>query len=89
MSKQITAAELAEIITGLLTMPDELGELGEFFTFRNFMTDIASVVCSYCGGYLADRADVFEDTWYVGVADDGGLPPGGGVWEPYDQEGEL
>ena len=55
MSKQVSAKELAEIVTKLLTDPNSSGELDGFETFQQFMTDIAEVVCDHCGGEILNR----------------------------------
>lgn len=90
MSKQITAAELAEVITKLLTQPDAVGELGEAKAYQDFMTDIAQVVCDHCGGEVRHPADPLDDVWYVGIHGNDSLPNSeGGIWADYDHEGEL
>lgn len=90
MSKQVTAKELAEIVTRLLTDTQTTGELDGFETFQGFMTDIAQVVCGYCGGEIHHPADSLDDTWYVGIHGNDSLPDAfGGIWREYDKEGEL
>lgn len=89
MSKQITAAELAEIVTRLLTDTTETGEMDGFETFQGFMTDIAKVVCDYCGGEVRHPADMLDDVWYVGIHGNDSLPRDGGIWREYDKEGGL
>lgn len=91
MSKQISAAELAQIVTRLLTDTDTTGELDAFETFQGFMTDIAKVVCDYCGGEVREPADnASENTWLVGVHGNDSLPSAfGGIWREYDPEGKL
>ena len=44
MSKQITAEELAEIVTRLLTDQQASGELDSYESYSSFMTEIANVV---------------------------------------------
>ena len=87
MSKQITAAELAEIVTNILS--GDSGELDSIQAHEGFMTDIAKVVCDYCGGEVHHNASPMEDTWYVGIHGNDSLPADGGVWRDYDQEGAL
>ena len=87
MSKQITAAELAEIVTNILS--GDSGELDSIQAHEGFMTDIAKVVCDYCGGEVHHNASPMEDTWYVGIHGNDSLPADGGVWRDYDREGAL
>lgn len=90
MSKQVSAKELAEIVTKLLTDTNTSGELDGFESFQQFMTDIAEVVCDHCGGEVRNPADLLEDVWYVGIHGNDSLPDAfGGIWREYDQEGEL
>lgn len=88
MSKQISAKELAEIVSTLLTNP-ESGELDANTTFAAFMTEIAEVVCSYCGGEVREQADDFSGQFLVGVNGNDSIPEGGGIWAKYDPDGEL
>lgn len=67
MSKQVSAKELAEIVTRLLTDTEGSGELDDPGVFQGFMTAIAEVVCDFCGGEVRNPADQFEDVWYVGL----------------------
>ena len=88
MSKQISAKELEEIVTKLLTA--DSGEVDSFEAFQGFMTDIAKVVCDYCGGEVQNPADRIDDEWYVGIHGNDSLPDAfGGIWREYDPEGEL
>lgn len=87
MSKQITAAELAEIVTKLLTT--DSGEVDSYEGFETFMTGIAQVVCDHCGGEIHNPAEPFENVWYVGIHGNDSLPGGGGIWAEYDREGGL
>ena len=90
MSKQVTAKELAEIVTHLLTDTQTTGELDGFESFQGFMTDIAQIVCDYCGGEIHHPADSLDDIWYVGIHGNDSLPDAfGGIWREYDKEGEL
>jgi hypothetical protein len=90
LSKQIAAAELATIVTRLLTDTQTTGELDGFESFQGFMTDIAKVVCNYCGGEVQNSASPFEDTWYVGIHGSDSLPSAfGGIWREFDPEGSL
>ena len=90
MSKQITAKELAEIVTRLLTANAQSGELDRFETFQGFMTDIAQVVGDHCGGEIHNPATPLDDIWYVGIHGNDSLPEAlGGIWREYDPDGEL
>ncbi|NVL49886.1 hypothetical protein F2S72_09050 [Pseudomonas syringae pv. actinidiae] len=89
MSKQITAAELAEIVNNLLTKPQSVGELEDGNTFACFMTEIAVVVCGFVGGDVKNQADNFTGEFLVGVHGNDSLPEGGGIWANYDQDGDL
>lgn len=90
MSKQVTAQELAEIVTRLLTDTRETGQLEDFEAFQGFMTEVAQVICDYCGGEVRHPAEPLEDVWYVGVHGNDSLPdPAGGIWREYDKDGEL
>lgn len=89
MSKQITAAELAEIVKKLLVDMDSAGELASCGQYQNFMTDIAQVVCDHCGGEIHHPAADLEDVWYIGIHGNDSLPENGGIWAGYDKDGEL
>ncbi|EER62142.1 conserved hypothetical protein [Acidovorax delafieldii 2AN] len=90
MSKQVTTQEIAEIVTRLLTDTSATGQLEAYEAFQGFMTDIALVICDYCGGEIHHPAEPFEDVWYVGIHGNDALPdPAGGIWQQYDEEGEL
>lgn len=89
MSKQITAAELAELVSKLLTDPQSLGELDSESVYGDFMTDIATAVCDHCGGEIHHPASPMDDTWYIGIHGNDSLPDGETVWDGFDLEGEL
>lgn len=90
MSKQIAAHELAELVRRLLTDPESAGELETFGAFQGFMTDIADVVCKYCGGEVRHPGSPLDDVWYVGIHGNASLPdPAGGIWREFDVEGAL
>jgi len=87
MSRQITAAELAEIVKRLLT-----GDLGQELSplkYSLLMTYLADTVCSFCGGKIPHLATAMDDTWYVGIHRNKDMPDDGGVWAGYDDEGDL
>ena len=54
---QVSAKELAAIVSTLLVDPGAVGELDERATYLRFLEDIATVVADYCGGEIAGRAD--------------------------------
>jgi len=94
MAKMITNAELAQIITGILTDP-ESNEIDSMEGFANFTQSLAIVVADYCGGtvtghYRCDDPDAdFGESYYVAIRRNDSLPEDGGVWKTYDLEGEL
>lgn len=90
MSKQITSAELAAIVTKLLTDPEGAGELSGHESYQAFMTDIAQVVCNHCGGEIHHSASDLDDIWYIGIHGNDSLPDAfGGIWREYDKDGRL
>lgn len=90
MSKQVSAKELAEIVTRLLTDVQTTGELDDSDVYSSFMTGIAEVVCDHCGGEIHHPADSLDDIWYIGIHGTDSLPSAfGGIWREYDKEGEL
>lgn len=89
MSKQINSTELASIVSKLLINPESLGQLSELQQFRGFVTDIAQVVCDYCGGEIHHHADFLDDACYIGIHGNESLPEDRGIWKDFDLEGEL
>ena len=90
MSKQVSASELAEIVTRLLTDTESTGEQEGHESFQSCMTNIAQVGCDHCGGEIHHPADSLDDIWYVGIHGNDSLPSAmGGIWREYDKEGEL
>lgn len=89
MSKQITAQELAVLVTKLLTDPASVGQLDTDSQFTSFVTDIAQVVCEHCGGEVRQKASYLDDVCYVGIHGNDSLPADGGIWKDLDKEGEL
>jgi hypothetical protein len=89
MSKQLTPADLAKLVTALLTNPESVGELDTDPKFKAFVTDIAETVCNHCGGEVRNPADYLDDICYIGIHGNESLPPDGGVWKGFDTEGEL
>lgn len=89
MSKQITPAELANIVAKLLTDSDGLGELLEATSYASFFQAVAEAVCDHCGGEVTSSPDQDMGEWLIGIIANDSLPEGGGVWAKYDPEGEL
>lgn len=95
MAKIITARELAEIVTGLLTAPEKMGCLDERKHYSLFLRDVAQVTANYCGGEVGNvsapcpGAISDQNYWAVVVRQNECLPAGGGIWANYDTEGEL
>jgi len=89
MSKQITDVELAEIVKNLLTNAEATGELDESSTFARFMTEIAAVVCNFCGGEVRNQAEALEGVWGISIHGNDSLPSDGGIWAGNDRDGEL
>lgn len=91
MAKTIRPQYLAEIVSKLLTDPTTVGELDDAQTYADFMTEIAAVVCDYCGGEVQLPASVIEDqnVWGVGIIGNDSLPDDGGIWKSYDPSGSL
>jgi hypothetical protein len=84
MSKQITAGELAEIVTKLLGDDTEIDDAG---VYQSFMTRIAEVVCDHCGGEVRNHASDFDDRWMIGIHGNDSLPdPVENVWKNYDTD---
>lgn len=89
MSKQLTPAELASIVTNLLVNPQQVGELDSPERYGAFMTDVASLICDHCGGEVSSSADDWVGEWLVGIISNDSLPDDGGIWKDFDPEGEL
>lgn len=91
MAKAICPQDLAEIVSKLLTDPTTVGELDDAQTYADFMTEIAAVVCDYCGGEVQLPASVVDDqdVWVVAIQGNDSLPDDGGIWKNYDPEGSL
>lgn len=88
MSKQISATELAEVVTRLLSKPEDF--LDSYETYQGFMTSIAEVVCDYCGGEIHFPAEKSEEEWLVGIFKNDSLPDTSeSIWDNYDPEGSF
>lgn len=89
MSKQISDRELATIVARLLIKPESVGQLDSHEQHMGFITDIAQVVCNYCGGEIRHGADALTGEPFIGIHGNDSLPPDGGIWKPYDLDGTL
>lgn len=90
MSKQISAAELALITHSLLVHPERSGELDTPEKYQAFMTDMAQLICDHCGGEVRHVATCPDgEAWFVGIHGNDTLPDDGGIWKPFDPEGDL
>jgi hypothetical protein len=86
MSKIITADELAQIITHVLTTD----EIDCEYQFRLFFLQASELVAEHFGGEIG-RIDSPEIalSWTVAVSRNEAVPEDGGIWRCYDPEGEL
>ena len=96
MAKIIMAAELADLVSKLITDPSSLEQDMSPETYSEFLTDIAQVVCDYCGGEIHNKAHYDAEpvagsmgNWAVGIHGNDSLPEDGGVWAPLDPDGSL
>ena len=87
MTKKITAAELSEIVVKMLA--GQGGEVETYDAYASFLTEIATVVCDFCGGEVRHTATPDGDTWHVVIGGNDSLPEDGGIWSAYDPEGSL
>ena len=86
-SLMITTGMLASIVSEILTNPFS-GEVEEQETFERFFTDVAQIVCDYCGGevttpagYIPEADSMDWATHYrLEVQLNGSSPQGGGLW---------
>lgn len=80
MRAQITAAQLAEVISHLLADPpgltdeDDLDEACQVESFQLLMTDLAQVVCDYCGGTIPRAAELNRGIWCLQVQSNEAAP---------------
>jgi hypothetical protein len=84
MAKMITAMELSEIITSLLTR--NVGEVDEVDSFRGLMTCLAETVANHCGGEVRQSASGEDGEWMIGIHANDSLPSDGGIWKNYDTD---
>lgn len=92
MPKIISIPELATLTSSLLTKPEELGEEISSSTFSDFSCAIAQVLCDYFGGEIVEKpVPTAGDmgSWTLTVKGNDSLPPSGGIWSPFDEEGKL
>lgn len=86
---RVTNGDLASIVSSLLCNPqrDEIDDMG---LFEQFCTDIARVVCDYCGGEVAKAAvftrnekniDDFTSQYPLAISPNAASPDAeGGIW---------
>jgi hypothetical protein len=92
LAKIITAEELAGLVVNLIMTPEALGQDMIAETFSDFVSDIAQVVCDYCGGEVHRKAEPIAGDmgkWTIEIRGNDSMPEGGGVWAAFDPEGEL
>ena len=94
MAKQIIPAELAEIVTILLTDPASMGELEDGEQYLSFIQDIGEVVANHCGGEISQvhrgiqGAEGEEAMPMLSVYPNDSLPSlKENVWARYDPQG--
>lgn len=86
---KVNAQQLSDLVSELLVSDN--GFICSYEGFQSFMTDVADVICSQCGGEtkgLADR-DMKTGTWTVRIAPNDSLPDDGGIWANFDQAASL
>lgn len=87
MKQQINNGQLAAILSHLLTDPFS-GEIDDQEQFEQFCTDLANVVCNYCGSkvttpasYAPEESNLDWATHYVmEVNSNESTPDDGGIW---------
>lgn len=101
MSKQILPHEMAEIVAGLLTNPQEMGCFEEIGQFEAFFAEIGRVVADHCGGVFngINGADYWDESHpycstpetspmvSIGYHSDSVGDPNNCIWSPYDPQG--
>lgn len=89
MSKHITDFELVEIVSGLIMVPEQAGELEDASNHQRFVESIAGVVADYCGGCVTGVQPASKDGFplSVSIEQNESLPDSGGIWANYDLEG--
>jgi hypothetical protein len=89
MSTQITAHELAQIVSYLLLNAKISDSEYQNNKFSEFMTEIAAAVCRHAGGEVKESADRFIGEWMIGIHADQNVPLSEGVWARYDTDADL
>ena len=85
--KKLNAIQLNEIM-GKLLVGDEIDDME---LFEKFVTDVANLVCDYCGGEVTTPAEytgssINAENYVVGISANDNLPSGGGIFAPYDTD---
>jgi hypothetical protein len=83
----LTNGQIASLVSEILTNPFS-GEVEEQETFERFFTDVAQIVCDYCGGevttpagYIPEAGSMDWATHYrLEVKLNESSPEGGGLW---------
>lgn len=87
MSKQISSADLGEIIFGLLVAPNEMSELDLLDSHNTFVSRAGELVAEFCGGETGSADSDFAETLLT-VHQNDSLPDSWGVWGAFDLEGD-
>lgn len=84
MAKVITAQEMSQILTKLLTS----NEIDDADEFANFLTDVSRVVTDYCGGEIHNpaKAESQIESQMICIYANEKLPSDGGIWKDYDTD---
>lgn len=86
VERQLSAKDLAELLGLMLDVRSPY--LDDPQTFGRFVTDVAEVICKWCGGFVWDPAKlaVSGKAWIVRIGRDASLPDDGGIWQNYDPD---
>ena len=83
VERQLSAKELAELFRLMLDARNPY--LDDPQTFGRFVTDVAEVLCKWCGGLVCEQAKLADSgqAWIVRIGQDSSLPADGGIWQHY------
>jgi hypothetical protein len=89
--KWITNGRLAALLSHVLTSPAS-GEIDDQYGFEQFCTDLATLLCKYCGGQIASTTQYapapgnmdWSTHYRLAIELNRSSPPGGGVWRDFD-----
>ncbi len=87
MKQAITNGQLATLVANILTNPFS-GEVDDQVAFEQFCTDIAQVICDYCGGEVVTPASYAPEVgcmdwskhYRLEMQPNESSPEGGGIW---------